>query len=329
MTVDPMNLPNPLPPNGLTALFSLSSLLRRRLMALAKRNLATVQFLEAAKKVIASFERMFHWLYRDSWLFGWLRAARRIINKSQIPTLANLPPLPPDTALFAPILPDAPLIRWPQIEAAANDLMRRELVTATQFAKLDGIAQQQAFTVARVQSVSTLRVVQDAVIQQVQHGGTLKTFRHDLDGRLDGILSQPQQECLYRDKVGVAYATGQKFILNIPIVSSGFPYALYTAVHDSRTEDTHFALEKLGIGGTAVYRRNDPVIQEFWAPWRWRCRCHCIPLSVEDAARWGCPEAIEWLRTGVEPQPAAFVAHPPFAPDPAWLAEYPTSSILL
>src|SRR5262249_21071406 len=88
----------------------------------------------------------------------------------------------------------------------------------------------------------------------------------------------------------------------------------YSAVHDSRARPEHRHLERLGLDGTAVYRRDDPVILQFWPPWDYNCRCAVVPLTVADAAARGVKEAQEWLRTGQPPAAPAFVAPPPFSP---------------
>jgi hypothetical protein len=102
-------------------------------------------------------------------------------------------------------------------------------------------------------------------------------------------------------------------------VADQFPYLLYTAVHDARVRPEHLQLERLGLDGTAVYRRDDPIWSLFLPPWAWNCRCHVIPVDVETAAEAGVGEARRWLRTGVPPAVPQYVAWPDFRPDPRWV----------
>lgn len=48
------------------------------------------------------------------------------------------------------------------------------------------------------------------------------------------------------------------------------------------------------------------------------CRCSWIPLTVRHAADQGLAEAKQWLDSGVEPSPPAFVTMPPFQPPPGF-----------
>jgi hypothetical protein len=77
-------------------------------------------------------------------------------------------------------------------------------------------------------------------------------------------------------------------------------------------------MESLGLDGTAVYRRDDPVWDLFYPPWGWNCRCVVIPLSVEDAAARGVKEAMEWMRTGRPPVVPQYVNPPPFSIPKGW-----------
>jgi hypothetical protein len=80
----------------------------------------------------------------------------------------------------------------------------------------------------------------------------------------------------------------------------------------------HIALEKLGIGGTNVYRADDPVFQLFRPPWDYNDRCSSTPMTVRQAAEAGREEARSWLETGEEPAVKAFVPMPPFQPPPGF-----------
>lgn len=115
-----------------------------------------------------------------------------------------------------------------------------------------------------------------------------------------------------------AYSTGLIEVLNHPLVADEFPYLAYHAVHDSRVRPEHLALERHGLNGTNIYRRDDPIWERFTPPWDYQCRCAIIPMTIEDAARAGVHEAQEWLRTGLPPSTPEWVTPPPFSPPEGW-----------
>lgn len=127
-----------------------------------------------------------------------------------------------------------------------------------------------------------------------------------------GIVSG--NSTVFRTNVQGAFSDGQMSVLSHPLVRSGFPYSAYDAIHDDRARENHLALEKLGIGGTNIYRNDDPVFQLFRPPWDYNDRCGWTPITVHQASERGVSEAQEWLKTGVEPADKAYVAMPAFQP---------------
>jgi hypothetical protein len=85
------------------------------------------------------------------------------------------------------------------------------------------------------------------------------------------------------------------------------------------TRHQHKELEKLGLNGTAVYRRDDPFWDLFTPPWDYQCRCGVRMLTIAQAAGLGVKEAIEWLDTGVAPmRPEWRYQDIPFAAKPGF-----------
>lgn len=217
-----------------------------------------------------------------------------------------------------------PVIRFPVIEEAARDLAERRIMLREDFDRLAAEARATAFTVARVGSLDALEKIRQALVEDVATGGTLRDFAAKVEEALGGsMLSAAHVETVYRTNIGQAAAAGLRQALTSPMVADEFPYVSYEATHDSRTRPEHLELEKLGIGGSSVYRADDPVILRFWAPWDWNCRCIIIPLSIEEAARKGVAEAREWLATGLPPARPAWVKTPDFAPP----ADAPASAL--
>ncbi len=244
---------------------------------------------------------------------GWAREALRARGAAS---------LPPQAMPFSPasLTGSAQGIHWPILEEAIRDLSARNVVTRQVFDRLQDASRTKAFTVAGVEAEETLVKIRDAMADSMREGTSLEDFRSRvLDSVGEGtFLSEPHLETVYRAGVQSAFSDGQMNVLQHPYVRSGFPYATYEAIHDDRVRHNHLALESHGIEGSNVYRIDDPVFQLFRPPWDYNDRCAWIPITVRSAAEKGIKEARQWLDSGHEPSPPAFVAMPPFQPPPGW-----------
>lgn len=200
--------------------------------------------------------------------------------------------------------------------AAVRNLESRDLFTREQYDALRQDARRAAFTVARLARVDSLERVRSALVKDVREGGTLDEFR---EGVADLLLPAHHLETVYRTNVAAAYSQGLMDVLSQPLAGDEFPYLEYHATHDSRTRPEHLQMEKLGIQGTNVYRRDDPLWQVFLPPWDYNCRCALVPLSLEDAAARGIMEAQRWLESGRRPISPAWVDRPAFMPAQGFL----------
>ena len=258
---------------------------------------------------------------RDAQLAAFLEAAKGTAANLPIP-LPPRPPIDPPPPKYLPTPegdPD-PVVRFPQIEGAAKWLANRLDYTPAEFKQLDAEARTVAFTVAGAQTVQAVKAVRDAIAEDIIYGGTLADFRERISDALDGGgLTAPQVEAVYRTQTARAYSAGQIEVLDHPMVADEFPYLLYSATHDSRARHEHLAMEKLGLNGTSVYRRDDPVWDLYYPPWGWGCRCVVFPLSIEDAAAKGVREAREWLRSGRPPSMPEWVRPITFALPKGWI----------
>jgi len=207
-------------------------------------------------------------------------------------------------------------VHFPIIDEAARSLADRNVMTRAQFDALDNAARAKAFTVANVESTETLAKIRDALAENVADGTDLQAFREKVLSVVDEgtFLSPAHLETVFRTNVQTAFSDGQMTVLQHPFVRSGFPYAAYEAIDDDRVRHNHLALMTCGIQGTNIYRIDDPVFLTFRPPWDFCDRCSWIPMTVRMAASKGISEAVEWLRTGVEPADRAFVPMPPFRP---------------
>lgn len=305
--------------------------MRGRLLALAWEHRGDRQgYLAALARELGEQEPKLAGVIRETQLMTWLSAARHTASLAipeistrtapEWPTTSTRPPpppIPPPLALpeFGQSEP-----RLVQILKAADYLRTRIDFTPDEFEALDDGAKQLGLTVARAASTDVVRRVREALAENVAQGQTLGKFRETIEEAIaQSLLSESQVESVYRTQLGRAYSSGQRAVLNHPLVKNEFPYLLYSATHDARVRPDHLAMERLGLDGTAVYRADDPAILRFYPPWSWNCRCVVIPISVETAAARGVWEAIEWKRTGRPPIFPKYVNPPPFDLPRGWV----------
>lgn len=233
-------------------------------------------YLAKARRWIGRHEPLLARTLSDSLLAGWLTGADGVVKELPAVDVPEVPliqePLLPPTFAGGDIPGEPePLIRFPIIEEASTNLAVREVMFRSDFDALATEAKSAAFTVARVSSLDALEKLQEVLVHDVSQGGTLREFRAKVDDVMgETSLSPGHLENVYRTNISASYAVGQQRVLNQVLVTDAFPYLAYHAVHDSRTEQNHRKMEKLGIDGTNIYRRDDPVIQKFWPPWRWQ-----------------------------------------------------------
>lgn len=261
------------------------------------------------------------------WLAGAARATRGLPpvapSPAEPPSLApaSQPPVlpPPPIAGLGPGPEPEPVVHFPIIEEAVNDLEGRRILTRPDFDALATDAKTTAFTAARMANWEALGRLAQAVAVSTAEGSTLAAFRAAVDEALGpDFLSPGHIENVFRTNVSQAYSTGLMQTLAHPLVADEFPYLAYHAVHDGRVRQDHLTMEELGLDGTNVYRRDDPIWERFTPPWDYQCRCAIVPMTVEDAARAGVREARQWLRDGLPPATPQWVQPPPFNPPPGW-----------
>lgn len=301
----------------------LSSQTRRTILRLAKRYGRGRRFERAVIAYLRKVEPALASRLQVAQVFTYITAANQVVEQTPralLPKPATAPPKPPE--LHEPDLePDEPSpYRFPQVVIAKHHLDTRIPLTKDEYDELDIDSQRVAFTVARLQTESAVRAVQNALSRDIEQGGALRDFRLAVGDELDASgLSDSQVETIYRTHVGRAYSAGQVAILDSPAVRTAFPYLMYSATHDSRVRPDHLAMESLGLDGTAIYRADDPIWDLYYPPWGWACRCMVIPISITDAAGYGVREAIEWKETGVAPSRPEFVSIPDFPLPKGWV----------
>jgi hypothetical protein len=229
------------------------------------------------------------------------------------------PQKPPDLpGLLASSPDEGPRVELTALAKAAERLSQRRVLTPDDYYKLAGAAKEQAFTITADISADARDKLHRALSADLSEGTSFTGFRASVLDEFDRLpISESHLEQVYRNNVNESFSQGMDHVLNNPLVEDEFPYRLYVAIHDARARPEHRELEHLGLNGTAVYFKDDPTWMRFRPPWSWGCRCGWIPLSIADAARRGVQEAIEWQRTGIEPE-HRFVPSPTFSPPAGW-----------
>ena len=277
------------------------------------RRLGTEGVLTRAREILREYEPILADLISESELYGWVAGysytAERLPDwlRDLFRRPGRPPGRPPTITLPGLLGGGQPEFRFPILERAAQSLEDRDILTRDQYDLLSADARQRAFTVAGDITADTIESIRDELQVDIQEGTSLRGFRQRVKDRLDGSpIGSWHLETVYRTNVQSAFRDGRESLANHPIVREVFPYQSYDPIHDGRVREDHEALETLGLSGTNVYRRDDPMWDFFTPPWGFNCRCGVNLLTVEAAARRGVVEARQWLDTG---QPPAYPEH--------------------
>ena len=285
-----------------------------------------VDLLEEARRILAEYEPLLAELISNSDLYCWIAGYQHTAQQS--PTwlldLLRRPGKPPGPPMFS--LPsligdgDEPELRFPILDKAFDSLVSRDILTRPQYDLLDADAKQRAFTVAYLNSTETIDSIREILAEDIQEGTSLRSFRKQIEEKLNGSPIGPAHlETVYRTNAQSAFRDGRESLANHPIIRDVFPYQEYQPIGDTRVRPEHEVLGSLGLDGTGVYRRDDPVWDSFTPPWGYNCRCSVNLLTIEAAARKGVKEAQRWQETGQVPiRPEWRIDHIPFRPEPGF-----------
>lgn len=313
-----------------------------RALVRRRRTHSPGELMTLARNILAEFEPLLARALLDTDLAAWiagvqsvagrlppwaasdLKRANTAIWQPSSHDIAKNPPNAPTGLLGAQGGDPGPIVRFPVLERAAESLAERSILTRPQFDQLTAAERLKAFTVAYQDSHETLGHIRDALNEAVSEGPSLEVFRQNVIDRLGASPIGPAHiENVFRTNVMSAFSAGHEQIAQNEIVAELFPYQALYATHDTRTRPEHLALETLGLSGTNVYRRDDPMWNYFTPPWDYQCRCSPNLLTIDAAAALGVIEAQEWLRTGRPPaNPEWRLEYIPFRPRPGFGARH-------
>ena len=172
-------MPTPPPDPNLVAR-AIGAAARRRVSAALARLSRADRWLapNLARAELLRLEPLLARALTDAQLLEYLEAARRIAegtvpeaDAAEAPEPADAPPEPP--AREADPGEPAPLVRYPQIERAAADLMARNVMLPGDFDKLTEEAKRNAFTVTRATTLDAVERVREAVHQHRAQAGSV------------------------------------------------------------------------------------------------------------------------------------------------------------
>lgn len=195
----------------------------------------------------------------------WIRQA--------IPAEQNKPPVPPSFRVATAGAGQPDDYHFPVIDEAVELLATKNVMRKEDYVRLDAASRERAFTVAGVDAQETLTKILDSLSENIAEGADYETWRKKMEAEgLDGtFLSESHAETVFRNGVQAAFSDGQMKVLSHPFVRSGFPYMRYAAIVDDRTREEHKHMDAAGIGGSSIYRIDDPVAQKFLPPWAFNC----------------------------------------------------------
>lgn len=197
-----------------------------------------------------------------------------------------------------PPLPVPPL---PLVEAAVEALREKDLLPYAEARALPEAARRRALAVAVALPVEAMGRLRGMLEESVRTGEGLRGFRARLrEAMPEGAFPRAAVETTFRDAVQTSYAEGQERILATPGVGDLFPFVETLPIKDSRLSSLCSLAARSGIGGAAVYRRDDPAWDRLKPPRHPNCRCGTNPLTVGEAARRGVGADAGWVRIGAD-----------------------------
>ena len=201
------------------------------------------------------------------------------------------------------------------VENAVTELRSRRLVRHEDLDEMSADARARAVVASGVVRTQALGALKDLLVEQVESGPNLRDFRAKVEEDIGGdvFLSPSHLETTFRDAVQETYSAGMDRILDIPAVGDLFLWEENLPIRDSRLSSLCAVVSRSGIGGTAIYRRDDPTWQRLKPPRHPNCRCGRLQMTLRQAARAGVWEALEWLATGIPPKVPEWVPMPEIA----------------
>lgn len=212
------------------------------------------------------------------------------IAKPELPTLEEV--------LFPSKEPEVAIAHLPALEKAVQTLEAAPIKLGKDYRETAKHVKEGAFAITTDMSDKAVEDIRNELAKALTEGKSQAEFIDIVKERISNEgspISPPHIENVFRTNTMAAYSNSQHVAISNPLVADAFPYVGYGATHDARVREEHKELETLGLGGTNIYRADDPTFLAFRPPWSYNCRCHWYPQTVEQAAKKDIIEAKEWL----------------------------------
>lgn len=148
----------------------------------------------------------------------------------------------------------------------------------------DGLTQQYrniAFTIAGVADQRIVERVKDALIANLEAGGTERDFQKAVNAITteEGVaqLAAFEIDVAFSTAMAQAYAAGRYEQMTQPEVLDALPYWQYLTVGDDRVRPEHAVLDYF------IARADDPVWNKIYPPNGFNCRCIVVALLRSEA----------------------------------------------
>jgi SPP1 gp7 family putative phage head morphogenesis protein len=171
------------------------------------------------------------------------------------------------------------------VDAMLQHLKELIPMPAEEFARLEEIAHQRAFTVANVADLDLVSDVWEAIDAAVRNGETLEDFRERVGQKLAdawGGEDPSHLETIFRTNVHSAYSAGRAY--QNSRVKDTHPYLHYSVVDDDRTSE--ICEDLIGV----TLPQDDPFIATHQPPLHYRCRTDVVAVTEEEAREYGIDE---------------------------------------
>lgn len=171
--------------------------------------------------------------------------------------------------------------RFPWIQDAIDFLIKKAVVTASEFSKMVIADRRHVFSAPGIDDAKVLKKLQIQIADSLEKGESLATFRKKIAG--ETALTRSQTETLYRTETKRGYVAGFDKALRSPLVEEEFPAVLYSATPDQRVRDDHWDLD-----GYVILKKDRQAYKVFRnAADDYNCRCSLTPLSLDEAEERG------------------------------------------
>lgn len=165
-------------------------------------------------------------------------------------------------------------------EAIAFARERGVVLPDDYYDRLQGAARSRAFTISTLESLQQLQLVLDDLNDAIATGKTFAEWQSAVEDLL-GAITDAHQEVVFRNAVQTAYSVGHT--IRQRETASTRPFLMWDAINDSRTRETHAAMDNF------VAPIGDPVWHHWSPPAGFNCRCARISLTEEQARARGFP----------------------------------------